>query len=92
MIEVEGVKCRSLINTGAGSSNVSSKLIIRLNKKIIRQESKHNETLMHSVAQKTAIYELQIRDANHDFTLKIGSNKVEKVVLLEIPNPNYNEM
>ena len=47
---------------------------------------------MHSVAQKTAIYELQIRDANHDFTLKIGSNKVEKVVLLEIPNPNYNEM
>ena len=44
---------------------------------------------MHSVLQKTAIYELQIGDINHEFTLKIESNKVEKEVLLEIPNPNY---
>ena len=47
---------------------------------------------MHSVLQKTAISELQIRDKNHEFTLKIKSNKVEKEVLLKIPNPNYNEM
>ena len=91
-IEEEGVKCRVLIDTGAGSSYVSSKLISRLNKKPIRKESKRIETLMHSVVQKTAIYELQIRDTNHEFTLKIESNKVEKEVLLEIPNPNYSEM
>ena len=90
--EVEGVKCRELIDTGAGSSYVSSKLISRLNKKPIRKESKRIETLMHSVLQKTAIYELQIRDTNHEFTLKIKSNKVEKEVLLEIPNPNNSEM
>ena len=47
---------------------------------------------MHSVVQKTAIYKLQIRDTNHEFTLKIESKKVEKEVLLEIPNPNYSEM
>ena len=92
VIEVEGVKCRALIDTGAGSSYVSSKLISRLNKKPIRKESKRIETLMHSVVQKTAIYELQIRDTNHEFALKIESNKVEKEVLLEIPNPNYSEM
>ena len=92
VIEVEGVKCRELIDTGAGSSYVSSKLISRLNKKPIRKESKRIETLMHSVLQITAIYELQIRDTNHKFTLKIESNKVEKEVLLEIPNPNYSEI
>ena len=33
VIEEEGVKCRALIDTGAESSYVSSKLISRLNKK-----------------------------------------------------------
>ena len=77
VIEVEGVKCTALIDTGAGSSYVSSKLISRLNKKPIRKESKRIETLMHSVLQKTAIYDLQMRDTNHEFTLKIELNKVE---------------
>ena len=47
---------------------------------------------MHSVLQKTAIYELQIRDTSHESTLKTESKKVEKEVLLEIPNPHYSEM
>ena len=40
VIEVEGVKSRALIDTGAGSSYVSSKPISRLNKKPVRKESK----------------------------------------------------
>ena len=68
------------------------KLISRLKKKTICKESKRIETLTHSFVQKSAIYELQIRDTNHEFTLKIESNKVEKQVLLEIPNPYYSEM
>ena len=71
VIEVEGVNCTALIDTGAGSAYVSSKLISRLNKKPIRKESKRIQTLMHSVVQKTAIYKLQIRDTNREFTLKI---------------------
>ena len=39
MIELEGVKCKALINTGAGRSYVSSKLIRRLNIKPIRKKS-----------------------------------------------------
>ena len=48
-IEVEGVKCRALIDTGTGGSYASSKLISRLYEKTIRKESKRIETLMHSV-------------------------------------------
>ena len=66
VIEVKGVRCRALIDTGTGSSYVS-KLISRSNKKPICRESKRIETLMHSVVQKTAIYELQIRDTNHEY-------------------------
>ena len=64
-----------MIDTGARSSYISSKLSSRLNKKTIRKESKLIETLMHSVVQKTVIYELQIRDPNHEVTVK---NKIKK--------------
>ena len=53
VIEVEGVKCRALIDTGAGSSYASSKLINKINKKPIHRESKRTETVMHSVVKKT---------------------------------------
>ena len=88
VIEVEGVRYRALIDTGAWSSYISSKLISTLNKKPIRKESKRIETLMHSVLQKFAIYELLISNKNHELTLKLESNKVEK----EIPNPKYSEI
>ena len=86
------MKCRVMIDTGVGSSYVPSKLNSRLNKNPICKESKRIETLMHWVVQNSAIYELQIRDTNQKFTLKIELNKVWKEVLLEIPNPNFNEM
>ena len=47
---------------------------------------------MHSFVQNTAIYNLQIRDTNHEFTLKIESQQVEKEILLEIFNANYSEI
>ena len=53
VIEVEGVKCRVLIDTGAGSPYASSKLLNKINKKPIRREIKRIETLMHSVVKKT---------------------------------------
>ena len=84
VIEVEGV-----IDSGTGRSYVTLKLIRGLNKKPISKESKRIETPMYLVFQKTAIYELQIRNTNHEFTLNIESNKVGvKEVPLEIPNLN----
>ena len=51
VIEIEGVRWRALIDTGAGSSYASSKLINKINKKPIRRETKRIETLMHSVVK-----------------------------------------
>ena len=92
VIEVEGLKRRALIDTGAGSSYVSSNLINKINKKPIRRESKRIETLMHSVVKKTEIYQLEIGYINQEFKIGIEINKSEKGVLLELPNPNYPEI
>ena len=62
VIEVEGTICRALIDTGAGSSYASSKLISKINKKPIRKESKRIKTLMQSVVKKTEIYQFEIGD------------------------------
>ena len=92
VIEVEGVRWRALIDTGAGSSCTSSKLINKINKKPIRRETKRIETLMHSVVKKTEIYHFEIGDINQEFKIGIEINKLEKEVLLELPNPNYPEI
>ena len=92
VIEVEGVKCRALIDTGAGSSYASSKLINKVNKKPIRKETKRIETLMDSVVKKSEIYHFEIGDINQEFKIGIEINKLEKEVLLELPTPNYPEM
>ena len=62
VIEVEGTICRASIDTGAGSSYASSKLISKINKKPIRKESKRIKTLMQSVVKKTEIYQFEIGD------------------------------
>ena len=92
VIEVEGIKCRALIDTGAGSSYASSKPISKINKKPIRKESKRIKTLMQSVVKKAEIYQFEIGDTKQEFKISIEKNKLEKDVLLELPNPNYPDI
>ena len=47
---------------------------------------------MHSVVKKTEIYQFEIRDIKQEFKIGIEINKLEKEVLLELPNPNYPEI
>ena len=82
VIDVEGVKCRALIDTGAGSSYASYKLISKINKPICR-ETKRIETLMHSVVKKTEIYQ---------FEIGIEINKLKKEVLLKLSNPRNTKI
>ena len=92
VIEVEGIKCRALIDTGAGSSYASSKPISKINKKPIRKESKRIKTLMQSVVKKAEIYQFEIGDTKQEIKISIEKNKLEKDVLLELPNPNYPDI
>ena len=72
-IDVEGVKCRALIDTWTGSSYASSKLINKINK--ICRESKRIKTLMHSEVKKE-IYQLEIGDINQEFKIGFAINKL----------------
>ena len=89
LLEIEEVKWRNLIDTGAGASYASSTLINHINKKPIRTERKKIETLMSINTRKVKIYYVNIQDINCEFNYETELNHLEKEVLLEVSNPKY---
>ena len=92
MIEVNGIKCRTLIDSGAGSSYVSAKLIELLRLKPADVQTKTIDTLMSSKVARLEVYDLELQSVNHQFSLSVKAAKVNKTELLSIDNPNYRAL
>ena len=92
VVIVNGVKCRALLDTGAGSCYVSEALIRQLGKKPVRREHRRIDMMMLSAKKLVEIYDVNIVNLKGDFELSTEVTKVEKNVLLTIPNPKYREM
>ena len=68
VVEVEGIVCRALLDTGAGSSYASATLIERLNRQPDHKEYKKIE-MMTSTSQKIEMYKARISNIKGDFSL-----------------------
>ena len=42
--------------------------------------------------RKIQVYSVERKDINNEFSFKTEISKLEKSVLLELPNPNYREI
>ena len=91
VVEVEGIVCRALLDTGAGSSYASATLIEKLNKKPHHKEYKRVEMMMTSTSQEIEMYKVQISNINGDFNLPTTLSKVDKGTLFTVPNPRYTD-
>ena len=83
VVEVNGVRCRALIDSGAGSSYVSAKLINVLKVKPVDVETKNIDMLIASKAARFEVYNLEFNSLDHLFSL---TTKVT------VPNPNYVQL
>ena len=92
VVKVNGVKCRALLDTGAGSSYASATLINRIGVSASRVEQRQIEMMMDTTMRKIQIYNLKISNCEEDFELCTDVSKVEKNVLLSLANPNYEGM
>ena len=92
VVEVEGITCRALLDTGAGSSYASATLVERLNRKPDHVEYKKIEMMMTSTSQKIEMYKVVISSIKGNFSLPTTLSKVDKGVLLTVPNPQYAEI
>ena len=92
VVEVNGIKCRALIDSGAGSSYVSTKLIELLKLKPSQTLVKNIDMLMASKTSKLEIYDMKLDFLNGSFSLPVKATKVNKSDFLSIDNPNYPEL
>ena len=90
--EVNGIKCRALIGSGAGSSYVSAKLIDLLCVKPSAVQTKSIDMLMSTKVVAFEVYDLSLQSVNHQFTLPVKATKINRSELLSIDNPNYREL
>eukprot|EP00794_Sanderia_malayensis_P007573 gene7573-biopygen6100 len=90
LVKVNGVTCRALLDTGAGSSYASTTLLDHIAKKPVRKEKRRIEMMMQSVTQTIEVYKVKIASMNEEFMLETTVSKVNKECLLYLPNPNYD--
>ena len=92
VVEVEGVRCRALLDTGSGNSYVTSTLMTLIKNKPIRQEIKTIEMMLHTTTEKINIYDVSITDVNKKLTMSSEVSCVDRPVLLTLPNPRYEDV
>ena len=91
-VEVNGVKCRALLDTGAGSSYASSAILDHLGVRPLREEFKRIEMMLGSVNKAIGVYGVTINSLDGNFRLETEVTKVDRGSLLSLENPKYAEV
>jgi len=91
-IKVDGITCRELIDTGAGSSYASGKSIDLLKKKPCETKTKRVDMLMSSQVTKLEVLDTLIESLDGNFRMSVKLTKVLKGELLTVDNPKYEQL
>ena len=89
---MNGITCRALLNTGAGSSYISSTLARELRRPPTQTDYKQIETMLHTTNTLTDIYDVEITNTKGDFTINTEVSKVDRAELISMPNPHYKDI
>ncbi|XP_046841042.1 uncharacterized protein LOC124435137 [Xenia sp. Carnegie-2017] len=92
VVKINGITCRALIDSGAGSSYISGKLASMLRVKPIETQTTKVDMLLTSKTTRLEIYEGEVEAIDSDYSMKVKLIKVEKEVLLTVDNPHYENL
>ena len=92
IVSVNGVKCRALLDTGAGSSYISDKLVNILGKRPVLKQNRQIDMMLSTVNRQIEIYNVEVQNLKGDFKLEIDVSKVDREVLLSVKNPRYQDV
>ena len=56
------------------------------------KQYKRVETIMSSATKSIPVYYVEVRDSDHGFKFRTETEKPQKSVLLELPNPEYQNL
>ena len=91
-VSVEGVLCRSLLDTGAGSSYASAALLEKLPKRPRAKEVRRIEMMLGSTTREVELSTIKVRSTDGSEELNVDVTKVERRELLMIDNPHYQKI
>ena len=92
VVLINGIKCRALLDSAAGSSYISSTVAQLLNKPPVRKQTKRIEMMMNSATRTIEIYEATVENLARTFSIEVELSKVERKTLLSLPNPRYADL
>ena len=92
IVNVEGVKCRALLDTGAGSSYASAALLKRLSNRDHRKEVRRVEMMLGAVTREMELSTINVEALDRKFKMNVSVTKIDKHKVLSVDNPNYQKL
>ena len=92
VVDVNGVLCRALVDSGAGSSYASSTILDAVHAKPFKTEFQSIEMMLTSKRVMLHKYKANIASVDKKFELEVELTGVDKPTLLEINNPHYEQL
>ena len=87
IVNANGIQCRALVDTGVGNTYASAALINSIGTSPVRREARQMEMLLHTTSNKIEVHKITISNQEGSFKLNVDIHKVEKDILLTVPNP-----
>ena len=88
-VNVEGVMCRALLDTGAGSSYASAVLLDKIPKRTHTREVRRIKMMLGSTTRQVELSSITVRAVDGSTEIKVDVTKVDRKELLMLDNPNY---
>ena len=92
VVDVGGIQCQALLDTGAGSSYASAALLDRLGKQPVRKEFRRIELMLSTTEREIKVHKVVIKSLPGDFHLQTEVTKVNRNMLLKLENPGYKQI
>ena len=92
VVEVAGIRCRALLDSGAGSSYASAALLTKIAAKPHHSGVRKVEMMLGTVKRIMEVYRIKIKSATGDFEMEADVTKVDKPQLMTVENPRYKSL
>ena len=89
LVDVDGIRCRAILDTAASTSYASSSLIDALEKKMLRKEAREIKMMLGTKKTVLEVYAAELKAIDGDFSMTTEITKLDKPVVTEVPNPDF---
>ena len=89
VMKVQGVKCRALLDKGAGSSYASAALLKLMKVRPYQRKVRQMDMMLGAVTKQVKIFQVQVSSTSGDFCLDTEVTKVDKNQVISLENPRY---